>query len=266
VPVVVLGHVFALACLLFSGPVKLLLQRNGGVARLLRRRRGSVAGKLPRVQESDDEESEDALDFSPARQHQSAMPTQHATGTAAFSNRSGAAAHSDNAKQCQPPSKPEAPVEKVRLEWQQISCYYEGAQGRVVVLQDVWGQAEPGEMQVRCAVLALGVARGRWPTCLMLSPQHAAHSVDASPCVPAVLSTSPSRAFLCAGAAGAVGRRKVDADGHPGAAQVYGQPERLPARQRPAGRQQLHPQDRLRCPGALLRSRWRLAPPRHTRQ
>jgi hypothetical protein len=39
-------------------------------------------------------------------------------------------------------------VERVNLEWQQISCAYSAAAGRIVVLHDVWGQALPGEMQV----------------------------------------------------------------------------------------------------------------------
>lgn len=41
-------------------------------------------------------------------------------------------------------------VEKVHLEWQQLCCAYNTAGGKIVVLHDVWGQAAPGEMQVRC--------------------------------------------------------------------------------------------------------------------
>jgi hypothetical protein len=40
-------------------------------------------------------------------------------------------------------------VEKVHLEWQQLCCTYNTAGGKIVVLHDVWGQAAPGEMQVR---------------------------------------------------------------------------------------------------------------------
>jgi hypothetical protein len=39
-------------------------------------------------------------------------------------------------------------VERVHLEWQAISCSYNGSHGKIVVLHDVWGQALPGEMQV----------------------------------------------------------------------------------------------------------------------
>jgi hypothetical protein len=40
-------------------------------------------------------------------------------------------------------------VEKVHLEWQQLCCTYNAAGGKIVVLDNIWGQATPGEMQVR---------------------------------------------------------------------------------------------------------------------
>lgn len=42
-----------------------------------------------------------------------------------------------------------AQVERVHLEWQAISCSYNAAAGKLPVLQDIWGQANAGEMQVR---------------------------------------------------------------------------------------------------------------------
>jgi hypothetical protein len=39
-------------------------------------------------------------------------------------------------------------VEKVHLEWQQLCCTYNAAGGKIVVLDNIWGQATPGEMQV----------------------------------------------------------------------------------------------------------------------
>ena len=50
-------------------------------------------------------------------------------------------------------------VEPLGLEWQRIGCSYRAATGTKVVLQDVYGKASPGEMQVR----ALVVMRGRGP-------------------------------------------------------------------------------------------------------
>uniref|UniRef100_A0A383VRM2 ABC transporter domain-containing protein n=1 Tax=Tetradesmus obliquus TaxID=3088 RepID=A0A383VRM2_TETOB len=38
-------------------------------------------------------------------------------------------------------------VEKVHLEWQQLCCTYNAAGGKIVVLDNIWGQATPGEMQ-----------------------------------------------------------------------------------------------------------------------
>jgi hypothetical protein len=46
-------------------------------------------------------------------------------------------------------SRADTKVEKVHLEWQQLCCTYNTAGGKIVVLHDVWGQAAPGEMQVR---------------------------------------------------------------------------------------------------------------------
>jgi hypothetical protein len=43
----------------------------------------------------------------------------------------------------------ESKVERVHLEWQGLTCSYNGSHGKIVVLQDVWGAALAGEMQVR---------------------------------------------------------------------------------------------------------------------
>jgi hypothetical protein len=56
--------------------------------------------------------------------------------------RSSIDAHDDK-------SRADTKVEKVHLEWQQLCCTYNTAGGKIVVLHDVWGQAAPGEMQVR---------------------------------------------------------------------------------------------------------------------
>lgn len=39
------------------------------------------------------------------------------------------------------------------MEWQQIGCKYKVPGGQKTVLQDIWGKAFPGEMQVRCCTL-----------------------------------------------------------------------------------------------------------------
>jgi hypothetical protein len=44
-------------------------------------------------------------------------------------------------------------VEKVHLEWQQLCCTYNAAGGKIVVLDNIWGQATPGEMQVGLVAL-----------------------------------------------------------------------------------------------------------------
>jgi hypothetical protein len=46
-------------------------------------------------------------------------------------------------------------VEKVHLEWQQLCCTYNAAGGKIVVLDNIWGQATPGEMQVGQILQAL---------------------------------------------------------------------------------------------------------------
>eukprot|EP00879_Flechtneria_rotunda_P017044 GHRR01017850.1.p1 GENE.GHRR01017850.1~~GHRR01017850.1.p1 ORF type:complete len:820 (+),score=223.92 GHRR01017850.1:95-2554(+) len=38
-------------------------------------------------------------------------------------------------------------VERVHLQWQKLSCTYNAPAGKIVVLQDIWGHAAPGEMQ-----------------------------------------------------------------------------------------------------------------------
>lgn len=43
----------------------------------------------------------------------------------------------------------ESKVERVHLEWQALCCSYNSSHGKIVVLQDVWGAALAGEMQVR---------------------------------------------------------------------------------------------------------------------
>jgi hypothetical protein len=40
-------------------------------------------------------------------------------------------------------------VERVHLDWQRLGCSYKIAGGTKVVLHDIWGAANPGEMQVR---------------------------------------------------------------------------------------------------------------------
>lgn len=47
----------------------------------------------------------------------------------------------------------ESKVERVHLEWQGLSCSYNSSHGKIVVLQDVWGAALAGEMQVRGQIL-----------------------------------------------------------------------------------------------------------------
>jgi len=49
-------------------------------------------------------------------------------------------------------------VERVHLEWQGLCCSYNGSNGKIVVLADIWGQALPGEMQV-CACAGGGQQR-----------------------------------------------------------------------------------------------------------
>ena len=39
-------------------------------------------------------------------------------------------------------------VERAHLEWQQLSCTYNTPNGKIVVLDNIWGRASPGEMQV----------------------------------------------------------------------------------------------------------------------
>jgi hypothetical protein len=39
-------------------------------------------------------------------------------------------------------------VEPLELQWQRIGCSYRAATGTKIVLQDVYGRASPGEMQV----------------------------------------------------------------------------------------------------------------------
>src|SRR5690349_7443485 len=45
----------------------------------------------------------------------------------------------------------ESKVERVHLEWQALCCSYNSSHGKIEVLQDVWGAALAGEMQVRPA-------------------------------------------------------------------------------------------------------------------
>lgn len=52
----------------------------------------------------------------------------------------------------------EVKVERVHLEWQGVCCSYNSGPRKIVVLQDIWGQALPGEMQVR----APRVGSGGW--------------------------------------------------------------------------------------------------------
>lgn len=37
----------------------------------------------------------------------------------------------------------------MHLEWQQLCCAYGAATGKIIVLDGIWGQAAPGEMQVQ---------------------------------------------------------------------------------------------------------------------
>lgn len=136
IPVAVLAHVFGLLCLAL-GPVRVWLNCRGGTKAFLARRRGSIPGKLPKAHDSDDEE-EDTLDVDaitrPAHPHD---PTAASTTAAAVGQ--GDAGHQTTDRQ----------VERVHLEWQCITCSYAGAHGKVNVLHDIWGKAQPGEMQVR---------------------------------------------------------------------------------------------------------------------
>jgi hypothetical protein len=53
----------------------------------------------------------------------------------------------------------ETKVERVHLEWQGLCCSYNGSHGKIVVLQDIWGAALAGEMQVRAAVGIVDTSR-----------------------------------------------------------------------------------------------------------
>lgn len=58
-------------------------------------------------------------------------------------------------------------VQPAKLEWQQLSCAYRVGGSRVLVLQDVWGQALPGEMQVRAHAIYLERRRVRAASALL---------------------------------------------------------------------------------------------------
>lgn len=136
-PCAILAHVFGALCLAL-GPLRVWLNAQGGTKAFLARRRGSIPRKLPKAHESDDEGGDD-LDVDaiarPQQQQQQNNPT-------ALS-----------------PTAPKPPVskdvvtkahvvERVHLEWQSIHCSYAAAHGKINVLQDIWGKAAPGEMQV----------------------------------------------------------------------------------------------------------------------
>jgi hypothetical protein len=135
VPVAVLAHVFGLLCLAL-GPVRVWLNSRGGTKAFLARRRGSIPGKLPKAHDSDDEE-EDTLDVD-AITRPAPLQDPTAVGPGPASVGKDDAAHQPTDRQ----------VERVHLEWQCITCSYAGAHGKVNVLHDIWGKAEPGEMQV----------------------------------------------------------------------------------------------------------------------
>lgn len=50
---------------------------------------------------------------------------------------------------------PSAKVERLGLEWKAIGCSYRVAGGIKQVLDDIWGKADPGEMQVRDGAVAI---------------------------------------------------------------------------------------------------------------
>lgn len=52
----------------------------------------------------------------------------------------------------------ETKVERVHLEWQGLCCSYNGSHGKIVVLQDIWGAALAGEMQVCTAAATLAIS------------------------------------------------------------------------------------------------------------
>lgn len=145
-PCAILAHVFGLVCLVV-GPLRLWLNAQGGTKAVLARRRGSVPGQLPKAHDSDDEDLDSlAVDAiaRPAQQHQ-----QQASGaTAAEKAKSGGSSKK---------AGDHHQVERVQLEWQSIHCSYAAGNGKVSILHDVWGKAEPGEMQVGWLWLAVGV-------------------------------------------------------------------------------------------------------------
>jgi hypothetical protein len=60
------------------------------------------------------------------------------------------AASIEGAEVGQKPHQPAAgAVERAELEWRGLGCSYAVGGGIKAVMQDVWGKAAPGEMQVR---------------------------------------------------------------------------------------------------------------------
>lgn len=70
----------------------------------------------------------------------------------------------------------ESKVERVHLEWQALCCSYNSSHGKIVVLQDVWGAALAGEMQVRMPSTAAACRQQLW---LITPHQLHAPSLDA---------------------------------------------------------------------------------------
>lgn len=139
VPVVVLAHVFSL--FFFA---KLILVSNPRLFKVFRRRRSSNE-KLPKARNSEDDEGKEGaedivLTLDKQRQVVSIREKTivQCDPETAGDLHEAESVHSDRL---------ESKVERVHLEWQGLSCSYNGSHGKLVVLQDVWGAALAGEMQ-----------------------------------------------------------------------------------------------------------------------
>jgi len=74
-----------------------------------------------------------------------------------------------------PPPPPPATVAPLQLEWQGLSVAYRTEAGLKPVLQDVWGRADPGELQVGGHPVG---SRPAAAACLLADTQIAAHDAE----------------------------------------------------------------------------------------
>lgn len=143
VPVVVVAHVFSL--FFFA---KLLLVSNPRMLRVFRRRRSSNE-KLPKARNSEDDECKEAnedivLTLDKATQRQVVI---HSGREKTIVQCDPECANNMYESESVQSDRLESKVERVHLEWQGLTCSYNGSHGKIVVLQDVWGAALAGEMQ-----------------------------------------------------------------------------------------------------------------------